>query len=80
MDLHNRPLLDNRADVALFVEPATLGDPIQAAVRKGLNVALLGGPGTGKTTLLRQLCRHSVGNTIRSCSSAENRCVTHSSY
>jgi energy-coupling factor transporter ATP-binding protein EcfA2 len=56
VDLRNKPLLDTSADAGLFVEPAEFGR-IAAAVRQGLNVAVLGGPGVGKTTLLRQLTR-----------------------
>jgi energy-coupling factor transporter ATP-binding protein EcfA2 len=56
VDLRNKPLLDTTADAALFVEPPALGR-IDAALRQGLNVAILGERGAGKTSLLRQLTR-----------------------
>jgi energy-coupling factor transporter ATP-binding protein EcfA2 len=56
VDLRNKPLLDTTADAELFVEPAGLGR-IDAALRSGLNVAILGERGVGKTTLARQLTR-----------------------
>lgn len=56
IDLRNKPLLDTTADAELFVEPSVLGR-IDAALRSGLNVAILGGGGAGKTTLARQLTR-----------------------
>src|SRR5450755_2294361 len=56
VDLRNKPLLDTTADAELFVEPAVLGR-IDAALRSGLNVAILGQRGIGKTTLARQLTR-----------------------
>jgi hypothetical protein len=57
IDLRNKPLLDTTVDAALFVPPSTLGR-IETALGQGLNVAVLGDRGVGKTSMLRQLTRH----------------------
>lgn len=54
MLLQARPLYDNAADVPLFVTPQAW-DGLIRALQRGLNVALVGARGTGKTTLLRQV-------------------------
>ena len=52
--LDNRPLLSTFDDADLFVEPPGLAR-IRAAVRRRLNVLILGTPGAGKTTVLHRL-------------------------
>jgi hypothetical protein len=52
--LQARPLYDTGADQRFFVEPSGW-DRLVAAVDHRFNVALLGAPGAGKTTALRQL-------------------------
>lgn len=54
MQLSGRPLLDTRADAALFVDPTGLVERLQRAVRDRLNVLVSGPRGAGKTSLLRQ--------------------------
>lgn len=51
--LDNRPLLGT-IDRDLFLAPAIMPQ-LEAAVRRNLNVLILGPPGSGKTTLLRAL-------------------------
>jgi energy-coupling factor transporter ATP-binding protein EcfA2 len=54
MELSGRPLLATRVDDALYVERGP--EPrILAAVARGLNVLILGEPGSGKTSLLHHL-------------------------
>ncbi len=55
MTLTGRPLLDNRVDAELFVGRAAELDALRAAMRRRLNVLVLGAPGVGRTTLLRAL-------------------------
>jgi hypothetical protein len=50
----NRPLLSTFEDAELFTAPPGL-DRVRAAVRRQLNVLVLGDPGSGKTTLLHRL-------------------------
>lgn len=50
-----RPLLDTKPDQALYVARPALEETLWAAVRRRLNVLVLGEPGSGKTTLLRHL-------------------------
>ncbi|MBV9197204.1 MAG: hypothetical protein JO168_23970 [Solirubrobacterales bacterium] len=50
----SRPLYDNLADTRLFVPPRAW-DPVLRAVKRRLNVAVLGPRGVGKTSLLRRL-------------------------
>lgn len=52
-DLSNRPLLGT-IDRALFVMPSIMGH-LGPAITRGLNVLVLGAPGSGKTSLLRAL-------------------------
>jgi len=52
--LDNRPLLSTFDDMDLFVEPPAQAR-IRAAVRRGLNVLILGAPGAGKTTVLHRI-------------------------
>lgn len=52
--LDGRPLLGTFDDRDLFVEPAPMAR-LRGAVGRGLNVAVLGQPGSGKTSLLRIL-------------------------
>ena len=52
--LSGRPLLDTRADAALFVDRTPELDRLRQAVDEGLNVLISGVRGLGKTTLLRQ--------------------------
>lgn len=55
MELTNRPLLDNAPDAELFVPDEVLMGRLAQAVAAELNVLLIGEPGSGKTTVLRQL-------------------------
>jgi len=52
--LDNRPLLSTFDDAALFVEPPSLARA-SAAVRRRLNVLILGAPGSGKTSALHRI-------------------------
>lgn len=52
--LDNRPLLSTFDDTDLFVEPPALAR-VRAAVRRRLNVLILGAPGAGKTTVLHRI-------------------------
>ena len=52
--LQARPLYDTGADQRFFVEPSGW-ERLVSAVEHRFNVALLGAPGAGKTTALRQL-------------------------
>ena len=52
--LQARPLYDTGADQRFFVEPSGW-ERLVSAVDHRFNVALLGAPGAGKTTALRQL-------------------------
>jgi energy-coupling factor transporter ATP-binding protein EcfA2 len=54
MLLQTRPLYDNVADSQFFVTPDAW-DGVIRALQRGLNVALVGARGVGKTTLLRQM-------------------------
>ena len=54
--LQGRPLYDNDADAQFFVVPDQW-NPLVRALERGLNVALVGSRGVGKTTLLHQLQR-----------------------
>lgn len=49
-----RPLYDNQSDAQLYIHPVGW-DPAVRAVERGLNVALVGERGVGKTSMLRQL-------------------------
>ena len=51
--LGGRPLLDTRADAALFVDRAVELERVGRAVAEGLNVLVSGQRGIGKTSLLR---------------------------
>jgi hypothetical protein len=51
--LSGRPLLDTRADAALFVDRAVDLDRVDRAAVEGLNVLVSGPRGIGKTSLLR---------------------------
>jgi len=51
--LGGRPLLDTRADAALFVDRARELDRVDRAAVEGLNVLVSGSRGIGKTSLLR---------------------------
>ena len=53
--LHGRPLLDSRADMALYLARPHLESRLDAAVGRGLNVLITGPRGGGRTTLLRAL-------------------------
>jgi energy-coupling factor transporter ATP-binding protein EcfA2 len=50
----SRPLYDNLADSRLFIRPPQW-EAVRRAVKRRLNVAVVGHRGVGKTTLLRQL-------------------------
>jgi hypothetical protein len=54
MKISGRPLLPTRVDQPLYV-PRASDDRVGAAVRRGLNVLLLAGPGAGKTSTLHHL-------------------------
>ena len=53
--LGGRPLLDNRADMQVFVEPDHTADRLRRAMDRGLNVLLVGERGSGKTSLARSV-------------------------
>src|SRR4051812_46066094 len=55
MQLSARPLLDNAADQALFVGRDSYLRRIDRSLRSGLNCAVVGRPGSGKTSLVRAL-------------------------
>ena len=55
MQLSARPLLDNAADQALFVGRDEALRRIDRSLRSGLNCAVVGAPGSGKTSLVRAL-------------------------
>ena len=55
MQLSARPLLDNAADQALFVGRDDALRRIDRSLRSGLNCAVVGAPGSGKTSLVRAL-------------------------
>ncbi len=57
MNWSGRPLLDNDADAELFTDRETEREQVDAAVRHGLNVAVIGPSGSGTTSLVRQLQR-----------------------
>lgn len=53
--LGGRPLLDSRADMALYLPRPHVERELRAALDQGLNVALEGARGSGRTTALRAL-------------------------
>ena len=53
--LSGRPLLDTRADAALYVDRAAELARLSWSVDEGLNALVAGDPGSGKTSLLRRL-------------------------
>lgn len=55
MQLSGRPLLDNTADQALFVDREEILSKIDGSLRTGLNCLVVGDPGGGKTSLVRAL-------------------------
>ena len=55
MQLSGRPLLDNTADQALFVNREEILSKIDGSLRTGLNCLVVGDPGGGKTSLVRAL-------------------------
>ena len=64
--LSGRPLLDTRADAALFVDRDAELDRLTRAVAEGLNVLVSGARGLGRTSLLRQLAyRVGGGQAVR---------------
>jgi hypothetical protein len=65
-NLSGRPLLDNRADAALFVGREPELRALSAAARAGLNTLLVGAPGIGKTSLLRAWAYRSRNQSRRS--------------
>ncbi len=54
MLIGSRPLYDNRADAQRFIQPPAW-EPAVRAIERGLNTAIVGQRGVGKTSLLRQL-------------------------
>ena len=57
MNWTGRPLLDNDTDAELFTDRETDREQVDAAIRQGLNVAVIGPSGSGTTSLVRQLQR-----------------------
>jgi hypothetical protein len=55
MELSGRPLLDTRPDSGLFVERGHELASLADGIRRGLNIAVIGDRGVGKTSLLRAL-------------------------
>lgn len=53
--LTGRPLLDSRADMALYTPRRQVETEIRIAFKRGLNTLLEGPRGSGKTTILRSL-------------------------
>jgi hypothetical protein len=54
-ELSGRPLLDTKPDQALYVSRAGPHEAVWSALRRNLNVLVLGERGVGKTTFLRHL-------------------------
>lgn len=54
-NLAGRPLLDSRADMALYTPRPQVEDQLHDALRRHLNALLTGLRGSGKTTILRAL-------------------------
>src|SRR2546430_15227232 len=54
-ELNGRPLLDNALDGQLFVGREELTEHALRAVRRGVNVLLVGSRGSGKTSTLHRL-------------------------
>ena len=60
--LSGRPLLDTRADAALFVDRRAELQRLTRAVAEGLNVLVIAPRGFGRTSLLRRLAYDAGGN------------------
>ncbi len=55
MQLSGRPLLDNAHDHALFVGRSAVLARLDRSLRSGLNCLVIGEPGSGRTSLVREL-------------------------
>lgn len=65
MQLSGRPLLETSIDQTAYLE-RTVDDRVRNAISHGLNVLILGVPGSGKTSLLRHLHFDAASGNIQS--------------
>lgn len=57
LQISQRPLTASDADAALFVDRVVEVDAIMRSLSMGLNILVLGPPGSGRTSLLRMIAR-----------------------